>query len=648
MCGIAGIWGTPPGQVWDNTRRRVAAEAMAQSLASRGPDDSGVWQDIDAGLALAHRRLSILDLSKEGAQPMRSADGRYVIIFNGEIYNFVELRDELVAQGHSFRGGSDTEVLLNGIVAWGVRDTLLRANGMFAFALWDCAVGSLTLARDRLGKKPLYVACQGGALVFGSELKALLAVPDFKTMIDPVAARAYAHFGFIPGDVSIFEGVSKLVPGTVEIYSAPGEAPERIYYWRVEEVVEAAQAEPFSGDRTEAAIELKALIRDAVRVRCRSDVPLGAFLSGGIDSTIVTALMAGETNGPTRTYTIGFEDAGYDESSHARIVADALNCRHTEAVLGPDDLLAVAESLPKIFDEPFADVSQVPTCLVSSLARAEVEVCLSGDGGDEVFGGYHRHFMSSQYWPRLSVVPWHLRAGLSKLALALEGGSGHLMSGLLARMGSEKGRLRNPGDKLGKVLRALAAVDLEDLHEILLTQGRDRLPAELAMQISGLLRRPNRIGAKLGAGRTMMLLDTLSYLPDDILVKADRASMAVGLELRSPLLDYRVMEFAWRLPEAWLIDAGGKRILKEVLAGLLPKELFERPKMGFAVPIGDWLRGPLKNWAEQMLGDGYDDLVYSKQDIMRDWRDHQRGRIDCGHHLWRALMWQAWRESWNV
>ena len=648
MCGISGIWGTPTGQTWDSAQRRAVAEAMVQTLVSRGPDDSGIWQDMDAGLVLAHRRLSILDLSKEGAQPMVSSDGRYVLIFNGEIYNFVELRDELIAQGYSFRGGSDTEVLLNGIVAWGVCDTLLRANGMFAFALWDCVAGSLTLARDRLGKKPLYVACQGGVLVFGSELKALLALPDFKAMIDPVAARAYAHFGFIPGDISIFAGVSKLVPGTVEVYSAPGEAPERIYYWRFEDVIEAAQAEPFLGDREEAAVELQALIRDAVHVRCRSDVPLGAFLSGGVDSTIVTALMASETDSPTRTYTIGFEDAGYDESGHARLVADAFNCHHTEMILGPDDLLATVEALPKIFDEPFADVSQVPTCLVSRLARAEVEVCLSGDGGDEVFGGYHRHFMSSQYWPRLNVVPWHLRAGLSKLALALEGGSGRLMSDLLARMGSEKGRLRTPSEKLGKTLRALAATNLEDLHEILLAQGRDRLPAEFAAQVSGLLRRPSRVEPGLGAGRTMMLFDTLSYLPDDILVKADRASMAVGLELRSPLLDHRVMEFAWRLPETWLIDAGGKRILKEVLAGLMPKELFERPKMGFAVPIGDWLRGPLKGWAEQVLGDGYDDLIYSKQDIMRDWRDHQLGRVECGHHLWRALMWRAWRESWNV
>lgn len=610
---------------------------MAATLAHRGPDGEGVWVDPAAGIGLGHRRLAIIDLSADGAQPMVSHCGRYVFVFNGEIYNFLELRAQLERQGVIFRGHSDTEVMLAAFVAWGVKEALRQCNGMFAFALWDRMERALYLGRDRLGKKPLYYGRMGGRLLFGSELKALRAVSGWTPEVEPASAAAFFRYGFVPGDQSILRGIRRLPPGKMLRFASPVATVTPEAYWRFDEAVGVALANPFSGSSEEAEQELAGLLTDAVRIRRRADVPLGAFLSGGIDSSLVVALMQAAGGEPVRTFTIGFADDEYDESSHAAVVARALGCRHTSAVLTPAELAEIVPTLPVVYDEPFADVSQVPTLLVSRLARREVTVCLSGDGGDELFGGYHRHFLAARYWPRLSRIPLPLRRALAVSVRWMDHGR---LAGLL------RGRLRNPVDKVFKALAAMESADLNDLYRTLLSQG-EGISGNFPQTVP--LRQPQNMPTELGAARRIMALDTLNYLPDDILVKADRASMAVALELRCPLLDHRLLEFSWRLPDPWLMDGGGgKRILRRLLGRSLPKEMFERPKMGFAVPIGDWLRGPLRPWAEDILLAGKEDRWLSAGEIRVRWQQHQSGQTDHGHWLWRALTWRAWREHWRI
>lgn len=609
---------------------------MVDTLAHRGPDGDGVWVDAEMGIGFGHRRLAIVDLSDDGAQPMVSHDGRYVATFNGEVYNFVELRAELEAAGTYFVGHSDTEVMLAAIARWGVGEAMRRCDGQLALGLWDRRRRMLTLARDRFGKKPLYYVVTDGRLVFGSELKALMAVPGFSPAIDESAAEAYFRYGFVPGAQSILAGVRRVEPGTTMQFPTPAGEPVRTAFWSFDEAIAAARADPFTGDATEAEERLHDLLLDAVRMRQRVDVPFGAFLSGGIDSSLVAALMQEADREPVRTFTIGFADADYDEAHHAAAVADALGCNHTSVTLEPNQLVELAGTLPIVFDEPFADVSQVPTLLVSRLARERVTVCFTGDGGDEVFGGYHRHFLAGHYWRRLSAIPHSVRRAIPALAGVV---------GERALAAAFRGTLRNPTEKAAKTAAALGAADLDELYAVLLSHGstgpavpRDASP----------LSRPSAAEG-LGAVRRMMAMDTVNYLPDDILVKADRASMSTSLELRCPLLDPRVLQLSWRLPDRYLIEKGqGKRLLQRLLARYLPRQLFERPKAGFGVPMADWLRGPLNEWAaDVLLADDEDPWVVGRQ-VRSRWRAHQDRARDHSQWLWRVIMWKSWRQAWRV
>ena len=650
MCGIAGLisFGTGSGvEVLEHT-----AGTMAEALRHRGPDDSGTWVDAGARVALAHCRLSILDLSPAGHQPMVSADRRWVIIFNGEIYNFRGLRAELEKRGTGFRGHSDTEVLLAAISEWGMEEALGRANGMFAFALWDRRDRTLHLARDRLGEKPLYYGWVGGDFVFASEIKALRAHPRWRGEVDRGALTLLLRHNYIPAPHSIYQGIHKLPPGHwLTVPGAAADKPESVrttVYWSARAVAEAGVRAPFRGTAQEAADELEALLRDAVRLRMEADVPVGAFLSGGVDSSMVVALMQQEGRVPARTFSIGFHEAEFNEAHHAKAVAAHLGTEHTELYVTPRDAMQVIPRLPELFDEPFADSSQIPTFLVSEMTRRHVTVSLSGDGGDELFGGYNRHFLGRSLWSKIGWMPAGVRAlvasGIRAVGPARMGRLvGAVQAALPARL-----RLQNPGDKLDKVAEILAEPDPDALYRALVSHWKR--PAEVV--IGG--HEPSttvtdRSGwARLGDfTERMMYLDLVSYLPDDILVKVDRASMAVSLESRIPLLDSRLVEFAWRLPLALKVRNGeGKWLLRQVLYRHVPRGLIDRPKTGFGVPIDTWLRGPLRDWAEALLDparlrrEGF----FKPEPIRTKWEEHLSGRRNWHYYLWDVLMFQAWLE----
>ncbi len=626
MCGVVGIF-APPGHQREDLSGRC--RVMADTLAHRGPDDQGLFCDEASGIALGHRRLSILDLSPLGRQPMRSATGRYTLCYNGEVFNHLELRRELETLGHGFRGGSDTETMLAAIEQWGLVPAVERFVGMFAFALWDAAEQALHLVRDRLGVKPLHYGRAGSAWVFGSELKALRAHPDFAPVIDQDALALYFRHGYIPAPHSIYRGVRKLLPGTILTLRAPEAEPQTQTYWAVDEVWRRGAATPFPGGEDEAADELERLLRQSVRLRLLSDVPLGALLSGGVDSSLVAALMRAEGTGPVRSFAIGFAEAAFDESPHARAVARHLGCEHTELRLTPGDLLDMVPGLPRVWDEPFADPSQIPTQLVYRLARRHVTVALSGDGGDELFGGYSRYFVHAP--ARLRTLPGPLRPAAAALARLLPEATPPLLGGLPWKL-----RWR---------LDALAFNDFSDHYrhftsllrhpEDLVPGGREPAPRMTAQAARGLDRH-----------QAMSCWDLMQYLPDDILTKVDRASMAASLEARTPLLDHRLVEFAATLPTAWKVRGGqGKHILRRVLHRHVPPELVERPKMGFGVPIGQWLRGPLRAWAQELLEPARIARggVLDARFVARIWREHLAGRADWNYTLWSVLMFEAWR-----
>ncbi|KAF1695311.1 asparagine synthase (glutamine-hydrolyzing) [Pseudoxanthomonas koreensis] len=638
MCGLTGFW--QPGAQADALA--PVARAMAARIAHRGPDDDGVWADAEAGIALAHRRLSILDLSPAGHQPMPSASGRWVIAFNGEIYNHQDLRAELERAGAApaWRGHSDTETLLAGIEAWGVDATLKRCTGMFAFAAWDRAERRLWLARDRIGEKPLYYGWQGDTFLFGSELKALRAHPAFTGGVDRGALALLLRHNYIPAPHSIHPGIAKLPPGTWLALSAGQRDAAPVAYWSLGEVAERGMASPFAGGDDEAVAQLEQLLGDAVRGQMVADVPLGALLSGGIDSTLITALMQARSARPVRTFTIGFEEGAYDEAAHARAVAAHLGTEHTELRLSADDALGLIPALPSMYDEPFADSSQLPTHLVMKLARQHVTVALSGDAGDEFFGGYNRYFLGPQLWRKVGWLPAPVRNALFRSAPALP-------SGLAARLGAAQAH-----DKLHKLARVFSGRsirNLDDLYCGLVSEWLD--PA--GMVVDGHLP-PNLLDDRTrwpqlsNPVARMMALDGLTYLPDDILVKVDRASMAVSLETRAPFLDHAVMEFAWSLPmHMKLRDGRGKWILRQLLDRHVPRALVERPKMGFGIPLDDWLRGPLRDWAEALLDEsrlrreGYLD----PRPVRAAWHRHLCGEASFGYRLWSVLMFQAWLEQ---
>ena len=655
MCGLTGFW-QPTGCARDEAA--ATARRMADTLAHRGPDDAGVWVDEAAGLALGHRRLAILDLSPAGHQPMVSASGRFVIAFNGEIYNHRELRAELAKLGAggaapAWRGHSDTETLLAAVEAWGIEAALKRSVGMFALALWDRESRTLTLARDRLGEKPLYYGWQRGVLLFGSELKALRAHPAFVGDIDRGALALYFRHNCVPAPYSIYQGIRKLPPGTLWTLTAQqamtGQASEPVPYWSLAQVVRAGQQAPFTGSDTDAVEEAQRLIGQAVAGQRVADVPLGAFLSGGIDSSTVVAVMQAQSSRPVKTFTIGFHEGEYNEAQHAAAVARHLGTEHTELYVTPAQARAVIPRLPVLYDEPFADSSQIPTVLVAELARQHVTVCLSGDGGDELFGGYNRYFWADGLWRRLGWMPQGLRAGLARGLTALSPQAWNRLWALAGGVLPRRYRYANAGDKLHKLAEVLRAHTAEAIYHKLVSHWW--APAELVLgaeEPPTVLTQPSAWPAVEDFRARMMALDTLTYLPDDILTKVDRAAMGVSLETRVPLLDHRVVEFAWRLPLAMKIRHGqGKWLLRQVLYRYVPQVLVERPKMGFGVPIDHWLRGPLREWAEDLLSERRlrQEGFLRPEPVRRLWEEHLSGRRNWQYLLWDVLMWEAWLDA---
>jgi asparagine synthase (glutamine-hydrolysing) len=625
------------------------ARLMADTLRHRGPDDQGVWTDPDAGVALGFRRLSILDLSPTGHQPMSSGDGRYVVVYNGEIYNFQDLREELEKRGAHFRGTSDTEVLLEGCSCWGPEATIPRLWGMFAIALWDRQERTLLLARDRLGKKPLYYWQDGATFLFGSELKALRAHPSFSAEIDRDALAAYLRFGYVPAPLCIYRNAHKLPQGCMAVVHA-GHPPETRPYWDARQVVRDGLRGRLDLSDGEAADQLDTLLRDAVARRMIADVPLGAMLSGGFDSSTVVALMQAQSSRPVRTFTIGFHEAAYNEAEDAKEVARHLGTDHTELYVTPREALDVIPRLPTLYDEPFADSSQIPTFLVSALARRHVTVALSGDGGDELFGGYTRYQWADAIWRRVRRLPLGVRGGVARAIKAWPPERWDSLYG--AVKWAVPGRVRQtlPGDKAHKLAELLTADRPDTLYHRLVSLWKS--PCELVVggqEPASVLLDPAVRELVPDFTERMMLLDLVTYLPDDILVKVDRASMGVSLEARCPLLDHRVVEWVWRLPNRFKNrDGQSKWLLRKVLGRYVPPELVERPKMGFGVPIDAWLRGPLREWAEELLDEGrmWEQGLLRPEPIRAAWAGHLSGRRNDQYRLWAVLMFQAWRAEW--
>ena len=650
MCGLVGFLGGPGNQAEGEALLR----RMAGTLSHRGPDDAGVWLDAAQGIGFGHRRLAIVDLSAAGHQPMASPTGRYVLAFNGEIYNHLALREELEAAGRApaWRGHSDTESLLAGFDAWGIRATVERTIGMFAIGVWDRERRTLTLARDRLGEKPLYFGRFGSGnqavLMFGSELKALRAHPAFRAEVDRDALSSYLRHMAVPGPSSIYRGVHKLQPGTLLTLGRDDPIPEAETYWSAIDVAERGVASPLRVGPEEAVDALSALLKDAIGRQMMADVPLGAFLSGGIDSTTIVSLMQAQASRPVKTFTIGFDEEGHNEAEHAKAIAAHLGTEHTELYVDAAQAQAVIPLLPTIYDEPFADSSQIPTYLVSRLAKQHVTVSLSGDAGDELFGGYTRYQFTAGLWKNLSRIPEPLRRMTSRGVTQLS--SSRLDA--LANWLPGKARWSHPGDKLLKGAALLPSRSLAELYLGMVSCWKN--PGDIVLGAGDartLLNGPELPLKGLGDVERMMVLDTLTYLPDDILAKVDRAAMAVSLESRVPFLDHRVVEFAWSLPLDYKIrrDHGelvSKWALRQVLYRHVPRALIDRPKMGFGVPVGEWLRGPLKEWAEELLSESRlrREGFFDPAPIRRQWAEHLSGHRNWQHSLWCVLMFQAWHE----
>ncbi|MBI1203494.1 MAG: asparagine synthase (glutamine-hydrolyzing) [Rhodopseudomonas sp.] len=643
MCGIAGVL-TSPGTARAALERN--ASAMADSIAHRGPDDHGLWSDPEAGMALTQRRLSIVDLSPAGHQPMISADGRFVIVFNGEIYNFQDLRPEFEARGVRFRGHSDTEVMLEAIAAYGVAPTVKRLIGMFAIALWDRHERTLTLVRDRLGIKPLYWAKFGDLFLFGSELKALRAHPGWTPRIDRGAVGAFMRHNCVPAPRTVYQGVHKLEPGRILTLPWRGE-PRIETFWDARAVARAGLADPLRLDDGELTDRLETLLLDSVRRRMVADVPVGAFLSGGIDSSTVAALMQAANAGPVRTYSIGFESAGYNEAPQAAAVARHLGTDHTELTVSSRQALDVIPRLADMYDEPFADSSQIPTYLVSAMTRQHVTVALSGDGGDELFGGYNRYQLAQRFGRKLAMVPRPLRRGLARLMRALPADQWSRLIDLVPGGIAPA----QAGDKLHKLASILALDDVGAIYRRLVTHWEPDTIMPGLVEPKGALW-DDTIAADFPGGlERLQFLDQVTYLPDDILTKVDRASMAVALEARVPLIDHRVVEFAWRIPRHDLIrDGVSKWPLRQVLYRHVPADLVNRPKMGFGIPLGEWLRGPLRDWAESLLDEQRlkEAGLVDAATVRRHWQEHLGGRRNWQYLLWDVLMLEAWRERWTA
>jgi len=655
MCGLTGFVQL---QGFDPVAARTSAERMADAIAHRGPDDAGVWLDERHGLALAHRRLSVIDLSSAGHQPMTSPSGRYVMVYNGEIYNHLGLRKELETRSHGrepWVGDSDTETLLACIEEWGLALSLGKSVGMFALALWDREEQLLSIARDRLGEKPLYYGFQQGCFLFGSELKALKMHPCFEGEVDRDALTLLLRHNYVPAPYSIYKGIRKLLPGTIiKIPLGDGRLSEdRLSksepYWSLSDVASKGQADLFSGDDEEAVGTLEKLLKDSVGQQMVADVPLGAFLSGGIDSTAVVALMQMQSDRPVKTFTIGFHEDGYNEAEHAKSVAQHLGTEHTEFYVAAQDALEVIPRLPTLFDEPFSDSSQIPTFLVSHLTKQHVTVSLSGDGGDELFGGYGRYFWNNGPWGNSRKIPKFARnliaGGLSVFSVDAWNRFGSAFECLLP----SKMRKRPIGDRAHDFAEILSASQPDDFYRNFVSHWKQ--PSNLVIGA----REPQTVLTDRAAWpdlpdfeHRLMQLDARSYLPDDILVKVDRAAMGVSLETRMPFLDHRVLEFAWNLPLSMKMrDGQGKWILRQMLCKYVPKELIERPKMGFAVPIDKWLKGELRDWAESLLDENrlIQEGFFNPTSIRHKWKEHLTGKRNWHDCLWDILVFQSWLEA---
>ena len=619
MCGIAGFFdprAVLPSEEWEGVLFK-----MGTAISYRGPDDSGVWFDFETGIGLSHRRLSILDRSSAGHQPMSSHSGRYELVFNGEIYNHLEIRRELSID--NWRGYSDTETLLVGFDTWGVLETLKRAVGMFAMAIWDRKERVLKLARDRIGEKPLYYGWQGEVFLFGSELKALVQHPAFLSEVNTEAVSEYIKLACVPAPFSIYKGISKLLPGHIlEINCAESMSEKLVPFWSLREVARDEVRGNFKGNFQDAIVQTELILRDSIRSQLISDVPLGAFLSGGVDSSLVVALMQQELSGPVKTFTMGFYEESYNETKYASAVAKHFGTEHTEEYVSANDALSLIPKMPSIYDEPFADSSQIPTVLLSIMTKKHVTVCLSGDGGDELFGGYNRHY----YLPLLNKFP-------------------HLMRKILALpIGAYNAMFHNSSvsHQRQKLLKVLGAKGFDEMYFALLGESTKEQLLARPQESASFFKENIKFN---DLAETVMFRDTSCYLPDDILVKVDRASMSASLESRAPYLDHRLVEFAWSLPMSMKIRNGrGKWVLRQILNKYLPIELINRPKMGFAVPIAEWLRGPLRPWAEDLLDcqrmteEGF----FNAKVVQKIWGEHQRREYNWKTQLWSILMFQSW------
>ena len=639
MCGITGFWTSR-----SDVELRTVAHEMADCLRHRGPDDCGEWTDPDAGIAFGFRRLSIIDLSPQGHQPMISRSGRYVLVFNGEVYNREELRKELPLRG--WRGHSDTEVMLAAFENWGIENSVRRFIGMFAFALWDRAERHLYLVRDRVGIKPLYYGNANDAFLFGSELKAFHSYPHFEPEIDRGALALLMRHNYIPHPYSIYKGIRKLPPGTILSVGPSRQTSKPVPFWSAREIAEQGSRSPIPDDAHAATAELERLLREAVRLRMVADVPLGAFLSGGVDSSTVVALMQSISTKPVRTFSIGFDESDYNEAPYAAAVAQHLGTDHTELYVRPAEAQAVIPELPTLYDEPFSDSSQIPTYLVSKLARREVTVALSGDGGDELFGGYPRYAFGRQIWSSLRRFPATLRKATAGGLRCLSADAWDAVFRAAEPIMPTSLRARRPGEQIERIASILQTDSIDMLYQALLSHWE--VPSKLVpggREYPTAITDPQRCAALADPVARMMFTDLVSYLPDDILTKVDRASMGVSLEARVPILDHRVVEFAWKLPMSLrLRDGKEKWLLRQVLYKFVPPPLIERPKMGFGVPIGAWLRGALRDWAEDLLEPsrlrqgGFFDVGL----VRRVWSEHVSGARNWQYRLWDVLMFQAW------
>ena len=652
MCRIAGFWDrkSSPESPWEKT-----IIAMRDSLTYGGPDDAGFYLDPANGLALGHRRLAILDLSPLGHQPMFSSSGRFGVVYNGEVYNYRDLARDLETRGRIFRGTSDTEVILEAFETWGLASSLPRLIGMFALAVWDRKDQTLTLVRDRLGIKPLYYGWMDGAFVFASEMKAIRAHPRCRPSIDREVLALFFRHNYVPAPYSIYKNIRKVQPGQVVTVTRSLLKEERVSlssFWSAAEAVQQGLHHPFQGSFEEAREELETLLNEAVRLRLISDVPLGAFLSGGIDSSLVVALMQRQAGNNVRTFSIGFDQPAYNEAPFARAVARHLGTEHTELVVTDQEARDVIPLLPDLYDEPFADSSQIPTYILSRLTRQHVTVSLSGDGGDELFCGYDRYTWGQIIWQRLGWMPVWLKNGLRRCLTSLSPADWDALFTGVSRFLPGSWQSAHPGDRIHKLAEALGSSNPGELYYWLVSHWRD--PRSLVLGIDQeaptAFSSPEGYPPGLDFIRQMQFLDLTNYLPDDILTKVDRASMAVALEARVPLLDHRVVELAWRLPPDFKYRNGqGKYILRKILERHVPPELFERPKMGFGIPIDSWLRGPLRDWAGDLLSvdrlnrEGF----LNPEMVGLKWQEHLSGKRNWQYLLWDVLVWEAWLERWG-